>query len=181
MNVFNVERVLSSLLDAPTSKALLAATVVVASQVLNALAPIEGLVNADSRLVLGAILLFLLDLVTGVWAAIRDRRFAWGRGLKQTATKAATYAVFGFSMAILSNTFPAVPVVSVLTDHAFNFAVAWMMITDVFSIAENMLIAERVKKFLFAIIPALRTVSPEAAEVAGNLNNTNNPENVEKS
>lgn len=178
---FTIDRTIEGLTDHMTIKAIFSVLIVMIGNVLELFAPIEGLVNTDSRLVVGAILVFLLDLISGVWAAIRDRRFAWGKGFKLTAIKASTYAIFGITMAIVSNMFSGVAlVVSVLTDHAFNFAVAWMIATDTLSILENILILERVQRFLKALLPVVRGVSAPAAEVAENLTSKTDDESTKK-
>lgn len=177
---FTLERTIEGLTDHITIKTIFSVLIVMIGNVLELFAPIEGLVNTDSRLVVGAILVFLLDLISGVWAAIRDRRFAWGKGFKLTAIKASTYAIFGITMAIVSNMFSGVALVSVLTDHAFNFAVAWMIATDTLSILENILILERVQRFLKALLPVVRGVSAPAAEVAENLTSKTDDESTKK-
>lgn len=177
---FTIDRTIEGLTDHMTIKAIFSVLIVMIGNVLELFAPIEGLVNTDSRLVVGAILIFLLDLVSGVWAAIRDRRFAWGKGFKLTAIKVSTYAIFGITMAIVSNMFSGVALVSVLTDHAFNFAVAWMIATDTLSILENILILEHVQRFLKALLPVVRGVSAPAAEVAENLTSETDDESTKK-
>jgi hypothetical protein len=107
--------------------------------------------KADPNLAGGAVILFVLDWVLGIRAALKRGDKFTSAGLRQACNKAIGYVGFALAAIVISNTLQST-VFNLLTQHFGNFAIIYIILTEGFSCLENALGKEDALKALKRII-----------------------------
>ena len=171
--IFTFGRAFDELIEFWQLKMIISFALLSVMQLVNIVAAFLGatgpLFAIDPALVGGLAILFLVDLFTGIWSSLREHRFAWGKGTRQTLRKFTLYSVTAVSAVVVTNMFWNKPGISLVTNHIANFVFLWMGISDFLSILENTQQTEKFSKFIKAVLPIMKSVAPEAGEVARTL------------